>query len=58
MKDRGLSITSFLYRLARLSADARAVERSVETGSPKPLVRRAANKLWGRNVISRMWWKR
>jgi len=58
MKDRGMSITSFLYRLARLSADARAVERSVETGSPKPLVRRAANKLWGRNVISKMWWKR
>jgi hypothetical protein len=53
-----MSITSFQYRLARLSADARAVERSVETGSPKPLIRRAANKLWGRNVISRMWWKR
>jgi len=53
-----MSITSLLYRLARLSADARAVERSVETGSPAPIIRRAANKLWGRNVISKLWWKR
>ena len=53
-----MSVTSCLYRLARLSADARSVERSVETGSPEPIIRRAANKLWGRKVISRMWWKR
>ncbi len=53
-----MSITSFLYRLARLSADMRAVERSVESGSPTPIIRRAANKLWGRNVISKLWWKR
>lgn len=53
-----MSITSFLYRLARLSADASAVERSVGTGSAKPIIRRAANKLWGRNVISKLWWKR
>ena len=52
-----MSITSFLYRLARLSANAGAVERSVETESPTPIIRRAANKLWGRKVISRMWWK-
>ncbi len=53
-----MGMTSFLYRLARLSADARAVERSLETGSPTPIIRRATNKLWGRNVISKMWWKR
>lgn len=53
-----MSITSFLYRLARFSADARAVERAVDTGSPEPIVRRAANKIWGRNVISKLWWKR
>jgi hypothetical protein len=53
-----MSITSFLYRLARLSADARSVERSVSTGSLTPIIRRAANKLWGRNVISKLWWKR
>jgi hypothetical protein len=53
-----MSITSFLYRLARLSADARSVGRSVETGSPAPVLRRLVNKLWGRNVISKLWWKR
>jgi len=53
-----MNITSLLYRLARLSADARAVRRSVEKGSPTPIIRRAANKLWGRNVLSRLWWKR
>ena len=53
-----MSITSFLYRLARRSADFRAVGRSVETGSPQPLIRRAANKLWGRKVVSKLWWKR
>jgi hypothetical protein len=53
-----MSVTSLLYRLARLSADIRAVDRSIETGSPTPIIRRATNKLWGRNVISRMWWKR
>jgi hypothetical protein len=53
-----LSVTSFLYRLARLSADARAVERSIETGTPTPIIRRAANKLWGRKLISKLWWRR
>jgi hypothetical protein len=53
-----MRITSFLYRLARLSADFRAVGRSVQIGSPAPLVRRAINKLWGRNVVSKLWWKR
>ena len=54
----GMSITSFPYRLARLFADARAVERAVERGSPTPITRRAANTLWGRNLISKLWWKR
>ncbi len=53
-----MSLTSLLYRLARLSADARSVERSIRSGSPAPLIRRAANKLWGRGVISKLWWKR
>jgi hypothetical protein len=53
-----MSITSFLYRLARLSADARSVERSVATGTLMPIIRRATNKIWGRKVISKLWWKR
>lgn len=49
-----MSLTSMLYRAARLSADARAVKRSLETGSPRPLVKRAANKWIGRNVVRRI----
>lgn len=49
-----MSLTSHLYRAARMSADLRAARRSVETGSPKPLLRRLANKLIGRGVVSRM----
>lgn len=49
-----MSITSALYRAARLSADARAVKRSVQTGSPKPIARRLANKLIGRTIVSRL----
>lgn len=52
-----MSLTSFLFKLARLSADARAVNRSVRSGSPTPIVRRLTNKLWGRKVLSRLWWK-
>lgn len=52
-----MSITSVLFRLARLAADFRSVKRSAETGSPMPVVRRLANKAWGRSVISKLWWK-
>lgn len=43
-----MTLTSFLYRMARISADGRAIERSIETGSPAPLLRRLSNKLIGR----------
>lgn len=46
-----------LYAAARLLADFRAIFRTVETGSPMPIVRRGFNKLWGRIVISKLWWK-
>ena len=49
-----MSITSALYKLARLSADARAVRRSVETGSPAPILRRLANKAIGRGLVSKL----
>jgi hypothetical protein len=52
-----MSITSALYRAARLSADARAVKRSFQTGSPKPIVRRAVNKAIGRGIVSRLFLK-
>lgn len=43
-----MTITRFLRRAASVSADVRAVRRSVQTGSPKPLVRRGKNRLAGR----------
>ena len=52
-----MSLTNLLFRLARLSADARAVRRSVETGSPAPLMRRLFNKAVGRGIVSKMFWK-
>lgn len=52
-----MSLTSILYKAARMSADARAVKRSIQTGSPKPIVRRVVNKAIGRNVVSRMFWR-
>jgi hypothetical protein len=42
------SLTAILFKLARASADARAVRRSIETGSLKPLERRARNRYKGR----------
>lgn len=49
-----MSFTSALYKAARLSADVRAVKRSVQTGSPKPIARRLVNKAIGRNIVSRL----
>lgn len=43
-----MSLTSMLFKAARLSADGRAVRRAIETGSPKPIARRAKNKVAGR----------
>lgn len=52
-----MNLTSLLYRLARISADANAVERAVEAGSPKPLLRRLVNKGIGRGIVSKLWWR-
>ncbi len=51
-----MSVTSFLFRLARLSADTKAVA----SGDPKRIGRRAKNKLLGRvlgrgGVWRRLW---
>ncbi|MGH7611751.1 MAG: hypothetical protein ACREN4_07005 [Candidatus Dormibacteria bacterium] len=54
------SLTSDLYRAARLSASGRAVRRSYVTGSAYPIARRAANIAIGRSAaragIWRMLW--
>ena len=52
-----MSITSALYRLARLSADFRSISRAFETGSPKPIIRRLTNKAIGRGLFSKLTWR-
>jgi hypothetical protein len=47
-------ITNFLFRLARLSADAKALS----SGGPKRIGRRAKNKLLGRALGRAGFWRR
>ncbi|MEX1254912.1 MAG: hypothetical protein WEE64_11300 [Dehalococcoidia bacterium] len=49
-----MSMTSWLYRLARLSADTKAVA----SGDPKKIGRRAKNKLVGRTLGRVGFWRR
>ena len=52
-----MSITSWLFKLARLSADAKAIS----SGNPKKIARRGKNKvvgrLLGRGGLWRWLWK-
>jgi hypothetical protein len=57
-----MSVTGTLFRLARLSADARAITRTATTGDLAPVGRRVRNKLTGRalaraGVFNRLWGK-
>lgn len=45
-------LSRLLYRLARLTRDARAVQRSFQTGSLTPLAKRLARKAAGRGYGS------
>jgi hypothetical protein len=49
-----MSLTSFLFRLARLSADARALG----SGRPRHVARRAKNRLLGRGLARAGFWRR
>lgn len=42
------NLSNALYRAARITRDARAVERSIQTGSPAPIARRVLRKAAGR----------
>jgi len=46
-----------LYKIMRYFNDFKAVKKSVQSGSPKPLVKRAVNKFIGRKIVSKMWWR-
>jgi hypothetical protein len=52
------SFTSDLYRAARLSASARAVRRSVQTGDPSYALRRARNIAVGRTMARAGVWRK
>jgi type IV secretory pathway TrbF-like protein len=51
------TFTSMLYRAARLSASGRAVRRSVQTGSPYYVARRARNIAIGRTMARAGVWR-
>jgi hypothetical protein len=51
------TLTSALYRAARLSASARAVRRSVRTGNPYYIARRARNIAIGRTAARAGVWR-
>jgi len=48
-----MKLRSLLYTTARLLGDVSALA----SGSPKRIARRAVNKLIGRKVIRRLWWR-
>jgi hypothetical protein len=52
-----MSLSSYLYRMARLSRDAKAIDRFVTTGDPQPLLRRAKNKALGRLLARSGFWR-
>jgi hypothetical protein len=52
------SFTSAVYRAARLSASARAVRRSVQTGDPSYALRRARNIAAGRTMARAGVWRK
>jgi hypothetical protein len=43
-----VKLRSALYRTARIMGDVQAVSRAVETGSGRPVARRAKRRLLGR----------
>lgn len=51
------TFTSLLYRAARLSASGRAVRRSVQTGNPYYVARRAQNIAVGRAAARAGVWR-
>ena len=49
-KGGSMKLTSWLYRMARLSRDAEVIA----SGNPKKMARRVKNKMLGRSIVRRM----
>lgn len=45
-----MKLTSFLYRMARLSRDAEVIS----SGNPQKMARRVKNKVLGRTIVRRL----
>jgi len=45
-----MKLTSWLYRMARLSRDAEVIA----SGNPKKMARRLKNKMLGRSIVRRL----
>lgn len=51
-------ISKPLYKGARVSRDVNAFIQCFKQRSIMPLIRRAWNKLIGRKIVSKMWWRK
>ncbi len=54
---RRRSLSSLLYRAARTARTAEAIERTVETGNPAYVERRAVNIVKGRLLARSGFWR-
>lgn len=50
-------ISKPLYKSARISRDANAFLQCFKQRSIMPLFKRAVNKIIGRKVVSKLWWR-
>lgn len=50
-------ISKALFSASRASRDANAVAKAVSTGSVTPIAKRLVNKMIGKHIVSKLWWK-
>jgi len=51
------TISKLLFSSARKSRDLNAITRSIERGSFAPILKRLYNKIIGRKIVSKVWWR-
>lgn len=50
-------ISNILYSVSRSSRDLNAASKAVTSKSLVPIIKRVVNKLIGRHIVSKLWWK-